>query len=183
LLQIRTTGRTNTTTDRPLAWDRPIDAKLILFLQGTDRHKIGKFPLKGFKVSWSSFLQSGLRYTPYTQTGYASDGRPQYEIQDDKPYSAIGSMWFWTDVRFGKDFILGRKYFLNVYIECRNIFNNRNAQIINPVTGRAYEYGDPLPNDQRDPSRPNPLDSGTPPFNPARYMAPRQLVFGGSFSF
>ena len=55
------------------------------------------------------------------------------------------------------------------------------SQIINSVTGRAWEPGDDLPNDQRDDRYLGPEENGTPPNNPARYQAPRQLLFGLSF--
>jgi hypothetical protein len=59
--------------------------------------------------------------------------------------------------------------------------NNKNAAIINPITGRAYEYGDPTPNSWNDPLYPDlqaPLDPY--PYNPSRYLAPRQILFGFS---
>jgi hypothetical protein len=40
-----------------------------------------------------------------------------------------------------------------------------------------------LPNDYRDPNYPDPQDNGAPPFNPARYLAPRQILAGISWQF
>jgi hypothetical protein len=65
----------------------------------------------------------------------------------------------------------------------KNLFNNKNAAIINPVTGKAYELGDQLPNGYRDPNYPDPQDNGAPPFNPARYLTPRQMMLGLTWQF
>ena len=59
----------------------------------------------------------------------------------------------------------------------------KNAQIINPITGRAYEQGDNVPNEWRDPRFIGPEESGTPPNDPSRYQAPRQILYGVSFKF
>ena len=67
--------------------------------------------------------------------------------------------------------------------ELKNLFNNKNAAIINPVTGKAYELGDQLPNGFRDPNYPDPQDNGAPPFNPARYLTPRQMMLGLTWQF
>ena len=67
--------------------------------------------------------------------------------------------------------------------EVRNLLNNKNAQIINPVTGRAYEFGDPLPVSDRDPNYPDPTNNGIPPFDPARYMQPTQFFVNVSYAF
>lgn len=65
-------------------------------------------------------------------------------------------------------------------VEVMNITGRRNAQLVNPITGRAYEYGDDVPLTWRDP-RPEfngPQETGTDPRNPARYSAPTQLLAG-----
>ena len=67
--------------------------------------------------------------------------------------------------------------------EIRNVFNNQNPQLINPITGDAYKDGDNVPNDWRDQRYIGPLESGEPPTNPARYLAPRQLLLGLRFRF
>lgn len=68
-------------------------------------------------------------------------------------------------------------------MEVRNIFNNKNAQIVNPITGRGYEAGDDVPNEWRDPRFIGPEESGTPPNNPARYLPPRHILYGIAFRF
>lgn len=184
-LQIKTQGFVNTTKENFLAWDRPFDTKLLLFFTPDTTVKIGKFSLKGFRVFLGTTLKSGLRYTPFELTGTADSGRPQYERLDDQPFARIGAPWFWSDLRITRDFALGaaKNNKLSLSVEVKNLFNNKNSQIINGVTGRAYEAGDPLPINFRDPNWPDPQDRGLPPFNPARYMQPRQLMFGLSFDF
>ena len=184
-LQIKQQGFVNTTKENFLAWDRPFDTKLLLFFTPDTTMKIGNFSLKGFRVFLGTTLKSGLRYTPFEQTGVADSGRPQWERIDDQPFARIGAPWFWSDLRITRDFAFGaaKNNKLSLSLEVKNLFNNKNSQIINGVTGRAYEPGDPLPINFRDPAWPDPQDRGLPPFNPARYMMPRQLMFGLSFDF
>jgi hypothetical protein len=62
--------------------------------------------------------------------------------------------------------------------------NWKNSAIINPVTGKAYEYGDPTPNGYNDPLYPDVQAPLSPfPYNPSRYLAPRQLRFGLAFQY
>ena len=75
------------------------------------------------------------------------------------------------------------RYVLN--LEIRNLFNQQNPQIINPVTGKAYEDGDPVLGSWNDPQYPDryyPISSPFP-YNPARYKAPRQIILGFSVKF
>ena len=72
---------------------------------------------------------------------------------------------------------------VSLSVEVRNLLNAKNSQIINPVTGEAYEDGDPVPSDWRDPLYNSPAERGTDPRNPARYLAPRQILFGIAFRF
>jgi hypothetical protein len=65
----------------------------------------------------------------------------------------------------------------------KNLTNYQSPAIINPVTGKGYETGDPVPLSWRDPSYPDPQDRGTPPTNPARYLSPRHMFFGVQFAF
>ena len=68
--------------------------------------------------------------------------------------------------------------------EVTNIFNSKNSAIINPVTGKAYELGDPTPNSYNDPLYPDLQAPLSPyPTNPARYLSPRQIRFGISFQY
>jgi hypothetical protein len=89
------------------------------------------------------------------------------------------------DIRLTRDFYIGtaRRFYLSAFVGVENIFNNKNTTIINPITGRGWEPGDPVPDSYRDPAHPYPLDFGEPPNNPARYLQPRHLLFGASFNF
>lgn len=178
LLQIRQTGRNDATQEFFLAWDRPWDIKLWGVLRSP-----GEWT-SPFLRSWTAFVsftwKSGLRYTPFKLAGRDElTGRPIYERQDGPPNTAIGTPWRWIDIRLTRSFLRGR---LSLFIEGRNVLNWKNAAIINPVTGRAYEYPDDVPIGWRDPKYPNPLDTGLPPTDPARYLPPRQVFLGMNWS-
>ena len=127
------------------------------------------------------FFQSGKRYTEQILTGTLENGRPEYTPDYDNRYGKIGDNWFYIDLDIEK--------YIRIYsVDCVlslsiiNLLNTKNSTIINPVTGRAYEYGDPTPNYWNDPLYPDlqaPLDPF--PYNPARYLSPRQVMFGISF--
>jgi hypothetical protein len=82
-------------------------------------------------------------------------------------------------------------------LEVTNLFNQKNAVIVNPVTGKAYPDVAPgtdftalrdnrdydVSAGTRDPRYDDPNSSGLPPFNPARYMAQRHIMLGASFRF
>lgn len=183
-LQVRQQGFVNTTKEQFLAWDRPYDLKLLVVLTPDSTNRLGNFPLKGFRVTASSTLKSGLRYTPFRLLRInEQSGRPEYERIDDQPFSKIGSSWFWTDIRISRDFFFGKRFRASLSFELKNATNFKSAAIVNGVTGRAYEFGDPLPLNFRDPLYPNPQDRGLPPDNPARFLAPRQSLFGLEFRF
>jgi hypothetical protein len=72
----------------------------------------------------------------------------------------------------------------SLFVEINNLLDTRNSAIINPVTGRAYEYGDPIPSSWNDPLYPDlqaPIDPY--PFNPARYLTRRNIKLGVSVKF
>lgn len=182
-LQIKQQGFVATTKEQFLAWDRPFDLKAMAIFVGDTSSSIFGLNLNHFRASLTTTLKSGLRYTPYVLTGYAETGRPIWELVEDAPYSKIGAPWFWADLLIARDVFFGKTKASKVAVtfEVKNLFNNKNAQLINGVTGRAYEEGDEVPFDWRDPSYPDPQDNGTPPYNPARYLQPRQVLFGLSF--
>lgn len=182
-LQIQQQGFVSTTKEQYLAWDRPFDFKLLLIFKPDSTTKIGRMSLKGWRAMLSSTYKSGLRYTPTTQTGVADSGRPIYESVDNQPFSKIGAPWFWTDLRISKDFSLGKNRFISINARMDNLFNYQSAAIINPVTGKGYQDGDPLPQGTRDPKYPDPQDNGTPPYNPARFLAPAHLMLGVEFKY
>ena len=75
---------------------------------------------------------------------------------------------------------------LSFTFEITNLLNTLNTAIVNPVTGEAYQYGDPVPSEWRDPSFIDPRDPrsyGTPPDNPARYYEQRHILAGLSWKF
>ena len=187
--EILATGNSETSVETPLAWDSPIDAKTyLIFIQNNKTGLFGKSWLNKMTLYTEAIYRSGKRYTPYELTGYESaSGRPIYEIisDPDKRYSELGVSSFWMNLTFKKWWeIKGSE--LAFTFEATNLLNNKNTAIVNPVTGRAYEYGDPVPSEWRDPSFIDPRDPrsfGTPPDNPARYYEQRHFILGLSWKF
>lgn len=180
--QINTQGFVNATRETYLAWDRPIELKASFIFQGDKDSNIGPIPLNNWRLFLAANYKSGLRYTPYIKTGVEPNGRDRYERDFTRPFEEVGANWFWMDLKITKDIPI-QKAKLSFSFEVRNLLNNQMTQIVNPTTGRAYEYGDPLPVEDRDPVYPDPTNNGIPPFDPARYMAPRQLFLGVIFAF
>jgi outer membrane receptor protein involved in Fe transport len=183
LLQIRQNGQVNTTREQYLAWDRPWDLKSSLIFTPDSSLRVFNLPMKNFRFFLFMTWKSGLRYSPYQAAGVDELGRTRYELVPNSQFTRIGSSWFWTDLSITRDFIIARKLKAFLSFEIKNIFNNKNAQLVNPVTGRGYQNGDPLPYEQRDPRYINPTSSGLPPDNPARFLQPRQFLFGLGFNF
>ncbi|MDP5170553.1 MAG: TonB-dependent receptor [Bacteroidia bacterium] len=183
-LQIRQQGFVNTTKEQFLAWDRPFDVKGYLILTGSDQYSLGKLSTKGFSFSTWALWQSGLRYTPYQLVRVnETSGRPEYEPIDNQPFARVGSPWFKVDMALSKKFFVGKTANLQLTIRVENVTNYLSAQIINGVTGTAWNEGDPTPLSWRDPAYPDPQDSGLLPNNPARFQAPRQLLFKAAINF
>jgi len=78
------------------------------------------------------------------------------------------------------------------------LFNQKNSVIVNPVTGEAYPDVDPESTDfaalrgnsaydvsagTRDPRYEDPNTSGSPPFNPARFLPQRHILLGLALQF
>lgn len=176
-----TRGAVETISENFLIWDRPIQASANLFLRlekGKGLFGFAKNILDDINFKTRIFFQSGKRYTPMILTGYLENGRPIFEPDYNNINGKVGDNWFYVDFDIDKYVEL---FNLDVIfnIGVKNLFNNRNSTIINPVTGRAYEYGDPTPNGWNDPLYPDlqaPLDPF--PYNPARYLAPRSIRFG-----
>lgn len=183
LLQLRTQGFVDNTKERPLAWDRPWDLKAGLIFNGDTNLRIGPIPTKGFRIYFSSNFKSGFRYTPVEFQGVNDLGRNIYTSRNDLPREAIAKPWFWSDLKISRDFIIKGNSGFSLSVEFRNIFNNLNALIVNPVTGDAYREGDDVPENWRDPKINDPEDNGVPPTNPARWRSPRQILFGIQFRF
>lgn len=183
LLMIKQSGFVNTTKEQYLAWDRPLDFKFDLIFKPDSNIRIGGMSLNGFRAFFTMTYKSGMRYTPYQLSDTNDLGRPLYERMEGQNNQAIGKNWFWANLKLTRDFRITKASSISLSFEIRNIFDNLNSQIINPVTGRAYRTGDPVPAEWRDPEYPDPQDRGLPPNNPARYLEPRQLMFGLSFNF
>ncbi len=183
LLQIRQTGQVDNTKEQYLAWDRPWDLKGSVIYTPDSSARLFDIPLKGFRFFLFSTWKSGLRYTPFQAGGTSDLGRVIYEVKPNSLNTEVGSAWFWTDLSITRDFYVTKKLRAYLSFEVKNLFDNKNAQLVNPVTGTAYRNGDPLPFEQRDPRFTDPNTSGLPPTNPARYLQPRQFMYGIGFNF
>jgi len=170
-----------------LIWDRPVQVSLNLdFTVPRDEplFGIGQGVLDDWNAFVRVFYQSGDRYTPQILTGVdAVTGRPQYISDLNNVNGSIGAYWFYVDLNIEKYFDLGFGT-LVAGIEVQNLFDNQNSQIVNPITGRAYEYGDPTPTSYNDPLYPQLTGDISPfPYNPARYLNPRTVRASLSFRF
>jgi outer membrane receptor protein involved in Fe transport len=163
-----------------LIWDRPLQASLSASFyvpRGSDPLGIGL--LEDLNLYFRAFFQSGKRYTPLLLVGSdPNTGRPVYQTDRDNLYGDIGENWFYLDINIEKHIMLAGVD-LGILIEITNVLGNENSTIINPVTGRAYEYGDPTPGGYNDPLYPDLQAPLNPyPYNPARYLAPRNIRAG-----
>ncbi|MGE5437085.1 MAG: TonB-dependent receptor [Syntrophothermus sp.] len=170
-----------------LSWDRPLSASLTTNFyveKGEALFGFGEGILDDYNIYLRFFFQSGKRYTPAVfAKSYGPDGRPEYETIRTDRNNKIGQNWFWLDVNFEKYFTINNLKF-SVFAEMNNILDIKNSAIINPVTGKAYEYGDPTPNSWNDPIYPDLQAPLNPyPFNPARYLTRRNIKFGISLRF
>jgi len=181
-LQIAQNGEVALTSEQYLAWDRPWKVSAGVTFNPDTSMRV----LHGLRIFWDFNYTSGYRYTPQIKTGENDLGRPIYEPDLSQYLQAKASPWFNSDIKMSYQIRIGKgKGGIIFSLEMRNAFNNKNAQIINPVTGRAYEYGDDVPTSWRDP-RPEfngPQEQGLDPRNPARYLAPRQILWGLAFKF
>lgn len=190
-LLVQQTGRRDVNKETFLAWDRPFEFKGYFAFSGTDNSKLFFLPLKGFRLAVYTIWRSGFRYTPVVEVNTTEFGRPIFERDENADrFSKVGSNWFWTDVRLTKSFRFRKRGAVEVFVEVKNLFDNLNAQIINPVTGTAYRLGDPVPNSLRgisgpvqDPRFQHPFNRGTIPLDPSRYLEPRQFQAGLNLQF
>ncbi len=182
-LQIEQNGAVALTTEQYLAFDRPWDITVGFVFNTDSTFKIKGKTLSGINVFVSVGYQSGLRYTPYEQDGQNDLGRPLFARQDDQYLQEVSRPWITSNLKISKTFMFSKSAGLTASIEVRNLLNWKNGQVINPITGRAYEEGDDVPNEWRDPRYVGPDESGTPPNDPSRYLQPRQLLFGLAFRF
>ena len=207
LSQFLANGDIENTFETPLAWDRPLDLKASVTLShDKDRPFLGIPGINRIKLYLSTTYRSGQRYTPVVFRGNQinpftgeQDWRPVYEEVSDPAarFSEIGEPWWWFDLNVQRAIKIGNSD-LMMTLEITNLFNQQNSIIINPVTGRAYEDLDPattnfialrdnpdydVPVNLRDPRYEDPFSSGLPPFNPARFLEQRHIMFGLSYRF
>jgi len=144
----------------------------------------GRGILDNYNMFVRIFYESGMRYTPELNIGVDPlTGRTLYITDNNNPYVDVGSPWFWIDFNFEKYFNLSFST-LTFSVEIQNLLNNKNSQIINPVTGRAYQYGDPVDESSNDPRYPQlTAPVSTYPYSPARYLTPRTFRLGLSMNF
>lgn len=202
-------GNIDTTVETPLAWDRPLDLKAnVLFSYDRERPFLGVPGANRFRLYLASTFRSGQRYTPVVFEGRErnpftgeNDWRPIYTASSNPAdrYSATGTPWWWFDLNFERAIgVLGNDVLVTV--EVKNLFNQQNAVLVNPVTGEAYPDVDPsyvlanaadLRNDAaydvvtgvRDLRYEDPQSSGIPPFDPSRFLPQRQVLLGLSYRF
>lgn len=195
--------------ETPLAWDRPWDIKAnATFTYDRSEPLFGLTPLNQMKVFISGMYRSGQRYTPMQFLGNETNPvtgeqnwRPIYERDPDPSarFSESGTPWVSFDLNFQKWFMIGDTRIVT-FLEISNLFNNQNAAIINPVTGKAYKSDYPtnpdelvalrddrsydVPANVRDPRYIDPRDNNSPSYlNPANFLEQRHIMFGVAFNF
>lgn len=186
LYNLNTSGTEAAIKESYVSWDRPVQISLTTILNVTKDEPLFDFGddvLTDFNIFTRTFFQSGKRYTAQIFDKVDIDGRPLYISDANNPYQKVGEYWFYVNLNIEKYFNLGFGR-LTISLEIQNLFDNKNSQIINPVTGRAYEYGDPTPSSYNDPLYPDLQGRISPfPYNPARYLTPRNARLGVSIRF
>jgi hypothetical protein len=182
-----------------LSWDRPLQGSVVLNFRipaGKPLFDVGEGVLDDISIYSRLFYQSGRRYTPYTFQGYeSSTGRPIFVADVLHPLSGVGKDFVTLDLNIEKTVRIGSAK-LVLSVEISNVLDRKNVQIIDPVTGDAYDYSakytlpngqvvkGPTPNSWNDPRYPElqaPVDPY--PYNPARYAEPRMFRVGLSLQF
>jgi outer membrane receptor protein involved in Fe transport len=159
-----------------LNWDRPFHFSLNFTLHAgeDDHHRLLGLRLPdNWAVNLRYQTQSGKRYRPVKRK-YDANDQP-YDDYGERN-AEVGESWSWLDLKVEKDFRFGPLW-TTLFVEGKNILNNKNSRYVNPLTGRAWQQGDPIPiswaNDPDD----------LPPWNPARYREPRNFRLGLSISW
>lgn len=178
---VATRGTNEIISETFLSWDKPLQASANLYFnleKGKGIFGFGRNILDDIAFKSRIFFQSGKRYTKQILIGYLDDGRPEYQSDIDNINGEIGENWFWVDLDIDK-YIYISHFEMVLSLKIENLFNQKNSTILNPVTGEAYEYGQPTPNSYNDPLYPDLQAPITPyPYNPARYLSPRNIKFG-----
>jgi outer membrane receptor protein involved in Fe transport len=168
-------------------WDKPFTGSLSTTFyveKGEPLFGFGEGIFDDYNIYLRFFYQSGKRYTASVFTGsYGTDGRLEYETDRRNRNAKIGDDWYWIDLNFEKYFsFVGLKF--SIFVEVNNLLDNKNSAIINPVTGKAYEYGDAVPSSWNDPNYPDlQLPIKPYPYDPARYLTKRNIKLGMSVRF
>jgi hypothetical protein len=172
--------------EKYMPWDRPLtaSASVNFYVPKDDGlFGFGRGILDDFNLYLRAFFESGKRYTPAYFEGYDGQGRPMYIASTTDLYTNVGDNWFYIDLNFEKYIPIGGLDF-SITVEINNLLDTQNSAIINPVTGKAYESGDPVPYNWNDPNYPDLQAPISPyPFNPARYLTRRNIKLGLSLKF
>ena len=188
LKQLLATGAVEDTKEYYLPWDCPHDFKTNHTIKIVNKNGLfGQKWLNNMSFYFETVLRSGLRYTPYIfDHTDPSTGRPIYVVDPiaDHQWSMLGQYWFWSDLTFTKWWNV-KHMKVSFLVQVTNLLNNQNSSIINPVTGKAYQNGDNVPDTWVDPRFIDPRlgTSGPPPSNPARYLEQRHIMIGGALRF
>jgi len=189
LKEILNNGAREDTKEFYLPWSSPWDIKgnALVTLKNENGY-LGKKWLNKMSFYLEFVWRSGRRYTPYYYNGTEPEtGRPIY-IQEqgaENRYSAIGKSTYWVDFSYKKWWNV-KKVSIAWTFEITNLLNTKNPARINPVTGNAWNAGDPVPTEWRDPSYLDPRDSrsySTPPNDPSRFMQQRHFMMGVQLKF
>ncbi len=184
LYDLVTLGVEPTIKESYMPWDRPLQASLNLNFKVPKNEPLFGFApgvLDNYSFFVRFFFESGMRYTPLLPAGYDNTGRELYVTDYNNIDGGVGQNWFYINLNFEKNLdYAGMKITLSFEVE--NLLNNKNSQIINAVTGRAYEYGDNTTgNDPRYPELQAPISPY--PYDPSRYLAQRTAKVGIGIQF
>jgi outer membrane receptor protein involved in Fe transport len=186
---ILTTGNRESNKETFLAWDSPWDIKgYALFKKDAKAGGLfGKKALNHIAAYLDMTYRSGRRYTPYIFVGNETKtNRPIWEADTDPAhkFSKLSDGNFLVNVNF-KKWIKYKKHTISLTLEITNLLNNKNTLIVNPVTGKAYKYGDDVPTEWKDPRFTDPRDLRSSLLsqgeNPARFAEPRHFLVGLNF--
>lgn len=186
LFNVATTGLEAPIKEGYVSWDRPFQASLNTNISVRKNEPLFDFApgiLDDYNLYVRFFFESGKRFTGQIPTGVTAEGRPDYISDVNHQLEQVGEYWFYINLNFEKYIDIGFGK-MTLSLEVQNLLNNKNSQIVNPVTGRAYEYGDDTPLSYNDPRFPQLQGIIQPfPYNPARYLNPRTAKLGVSFRF
>ena len=180
-------GEPENIKEKFLIWDRPVQLALNLnFIvpRGEPLFGVAEGILDDWNLFVRIFAQSGKRYTPQISIGpEPGTGRPVYISDLSRELEEIGEEWFIVNLNLEKFVDLGFGV-LSLGLQIDNLLDRRNSQTINPVTGRAYEYGDPTPYSYNDPLYPQLSGDISPfPYSPARYLSGRNILLSIGLQF